>query len=87
MGVRGALSVLFGHAMMGEDQKPDPRVAEFKLLAETAMAIRFRPVGPLVEYHGPRQPCYCVIADVLNAVRRERPAFWSVLTDRRVLID
>ena len=53
----------------------------------SAMAIRFRPVGPLVEYHGPRQPCYCVIADVLNAMRCERPAFWSVLTDRGALID
>jgi N-acyl amino acid synthase of PEP-CTERM/exosortase system len=53
----------------------------------SAMGIRFRPVGPLVEYHGPRQPCYCVIADVLNAVRCERPAFWSVLTDRGPLID
>ena len=46
-----------------------------------AMAIRFHPIGPLVEYHGMRQPCYGVIADVLNAVRRERPSFWAVLTD------
>ena len=52
----------------------------------SAMAIRFRPVGPLVEYHGLRQPCYCVIADVLDAVRRERPAFWSVLTDGGALV-
>jgi len=47
----------------------------------SAMAIRFRPVGPLVEYHGLRQPCYCVVADILDAVRRERPSFWAVLTD------
>ena len=53
----------------------------------SAMAIRFRPIGPLVEYHGLRQPCYCVIEDVLHAVRRERPAFWSVLTDGGALID
>jgi N-acyl amino acid synthase of PEP-CTERM/exosortase system len=46
-----------------------------------AMAIRFRAVGPLVEYHGTRQPCYCVVAEILEAVKRERPAFWSVLTD------
>ena len=46
-----------------------------------AMAIRFRPVGPLVEYRGLRQPCYCDVADVLNAVKRERPAFWAVLTN------
>lgn len=47
----------------------------------SAMAIRFRPVGPLIEYHGLRQPCYCVVAEILDAVRRERPSFWAVLTD------
>ncbi|HEY4266443.1 MAG TPA: PEP-CTERM/exosortase system-associated acyltransferase [Micropepsaceae bacterium] len=47
----------------------------------SAMAIRFRPIGPLVEYHGLRQPAYCVLADVLKAVRDERPAFWSILTE------
>ena len=34
---RGALSVRFlGNAMTDQDHKPDQRVAEFKLLAETA---------------------------------------------------
>ena len=47
----------------------------------SAMAIRFRPVGPLVEYHGLRQPCYCVVADIRDAGRRERPSFWAVLTN------
>ena len=46
-----------------------------------AMAIRFRPVGPLVEFHGLRQPCYCSVADILDSTRQERPAFWSVLTN------
>ena len=50
-----------------------------------AMGIRFHPVGPLVEYHGLRQPCYGVIADVLNAVKSERPTFWSILTDGGML--
>jgi len=52
-----------------------------------AMAIRFRAVGPLVEFHGLRQPCYCSLADILEAVRRERPAFWSVLTDGGALLE
>lgn len=52
-----------------------------------AMAIRFQPLGPLVEYHGLRQPCFGIIADVLNAVKRERPSFWSILTDGGVLSD
>ena len=46
-----------------------------------AMAIRFVPIGPMVEFRGLRQPCYCNVADILDAVKRERPAFWSVLTD------
>jgi N-acyl amino acid synthase of PEP-CTERM/exosortase system len=46
-----------------------------------AMAIRFIPIGPMVDFRGLRQPCYCNVADVLEAVKRERPAFWSVLTD------
>jgi len=46
-----------------------------------AMGIRFRPIGPLVEFRGLRQPCCCRISDVLSTVRQQRPAFWSVLTD------
>jgi N-acyl-L-homoserine lactone synthetase len=53
----------------------------------SAMAIRFRPIGPLIEYHGLRQPAYCVLSDVLNAVRHERPTFWSILTDGGALTD
>ena len=45
-----------------------------------AMAIRFVPIGPVVEYHGLRQPCFCVLPKVLEEMKRERPAFWSVLT-------
>ena len=45
-----------------------------------AMAIRFVPVGPVVEYHGLRQPCFCILPKVLEDMKRERPAFWSVLT-------
>ena len=45
-----------------------------------AMAIRFTPIGPLVEHHGVRQPCSCDIAEALRAVKQERPSFWDVLT-------
>jgi len=49
------------------------------------MAIRFNPIGPPVEYHGLRQPCICNIAEILQAVKRERPAFWEVLTSAGTL--
>jgi N-acyl amino acid synthase of PEP-CTERM/exosortase system len=45
-----------------------------------AMAIHFVPIGPVVEYHGLRQPCFCVLPKMLDDVKRHRPAFWSVLT-------
>ena len=57
-------------------------VMEPKLLRMLAtMAIHFDPVGPPVEYHGLRQPCYCHVASVLERVKAERPMFWEVLTD------
>ena len=46
-----------------------------------AMAIRFRPIGPLVEFRGLRQPCYINVTDMLESVMHERPAFWEVITD------
>jgi N-acyl amino acid synthase of PEP-CTERM/exosortase system len=45
-----------------------------------AMGIHFVPIGPAVEYHGSRQPCFCVVPTMLEDVKRARPAFWSVLT-------
>ncbi len=45
-----------------------------------AMAIRFTRVGPPIEHHGLRQPCYCRIDEALEAVKKERPAFFDVLT-------
>ena len=46
-----------------------------------AMAIRFRPIGPLVEFRGLRQPCYINVTDMLESVMHERPAFWEMITD------
>jgi N-acyl amino acid synthase of PEP-CTERM/exosortase system len=57
-------------------------VMEPKLLRMlAAMSIRFEPIGGMVEHHGWRQPCFCNLADVLQSMKYERPAFWSVLTD------
>lgn len=43
--------------------------------------IRFQPVGPLVEYHGIRQPAFGEIGAVLAGIRREQPPVWQFLTD------
>ena len=56
-------------------------VMEPKLLRMlAAMTIHFEPLGGMVEHHGWRQPCFCNLADVLQRMKNERPAFWNVLT-------
>ena len=51
-----------------------------------AMGICFTPIGPLVEYHGQRQPCTGDIAQMLNGVKRERPDFWDVITSGGIFV-
>jgi N-acyl amino acid synthase of PEP-CTERM/exosortase system len=45
-----------------------------------AMAIDIEPIGRAIEHHGWRQPCIFNVEEVLGRLRRERPAFWEVLT-------
>jgi len=51
-----------------------------------AMGICFTPIGPLVEYHGLRQPCTGDIAQMLDGVKQERPDFWDVITAGGVFV-
>jgi N-acyl amino acid synthase of PEP-CTERM/exosortase system len=44
------------------------------------IGIRFTNMGPIVEFHGRRQPCYIHIQEMLARVERERPDVWSVIT-------
>lgn len=44
--------------------------------------IHFAPLGPLVEYHGIRQPCVAEIRELIARVEEERPDVWEVITDR-----
>lgn len=46
------------------------------------LGIYFDPIGPLVDYHGQRQPCFIRLSTLLTRVARERPDVWEVLTDR-----
>ncbi|NMC75459.1 MAG: PEP-CTERM/exosortase system-associated acyltransferase [Geobacteraceae bacterium] len=39
--------------------------------------IYFKPIGPLVEYHGLRQPCHANVDDLLERVRQECPDVWK----------
>lgn len=44
--------------------------------------IHFEPLGPLIDYHGLRQPSWGNIAGMLERMRRECPSAWDYVTDR-----
>ncbi|MDE2183589.1 MAG: PEP-CTERM/exosortase system-associated acyltransferase [Alphaproteobacteria bacterium] len=75
--IQGAVRMTMRHRITHWCAIIEPRF--LRMLA--AMGIHFIPVGPLVEHHGVRQPCYCHVDSVLRFVRHERPSFWDVLTD------
>lgn len=46
----------------------------------TRLGIHFTNAGPLIHYHGRRQPCYAELDGLLTRCRKERPDVWEVLT-------
>ena len=44
------------------------------------LGIHFKPLGPKVEYHGLRQPCYSDLDELLTRIWVERPDVWEVIT-------
>lgn len=52
--------------------------ALLRLLAR--LGIHFRPVGPLIDFHGRRQPCIAEANSLLARCRRERLDVWEVIT-------
>ncbi len=49
--------------------------ALLRLLAR--LGIRFTPLGPLVDYHGWRQPCFAKRDDIIDQVRARRREIWE----------
>ena len=47
----------------------------------TRLGIHFNPLGPLVDHHGRRQPCWVDLDVMLRRVFAERPDVWDVITD------
>lgn len=50
-----------------------------RLLAR--FGIHFQQVGPLVDYHGKRQPAFAVIEDLMAGVYRRRRDVWEIMSD------
>ena len=38
-------------------------------------------VGPVVDYHGKRVPCYINVADALDNIKKVQPKVWEFITD------
>ncbi len=45
-----------------------------------ASAIHFEDMGPVVEYHGLRQPASCELGTMLRRMEQERPEIWDYVT-------
>jgi N-acyl amino acid synthase of PEP-CTERM/exosortase system len=72
-----ALRLAFAHGITHVCAVMDP--ALLRLLSR--FAIRFKPLGAQVEYHGWRQPCYTTIAAMLSEIEVERRHMWETITD------
>lgn len=44
------------------------------------LGIHFELLGPIVQYHGRRQPCFCDLDQLLKTTLIERPDIWAILT-------
>jgi N-acyl amino acid synthase of PEP-CTERM/exosortase system len=49
-------------------------------LLGSRFAFHFNPIGPMVDYHGMRQPCHANLNRLLERTRRENFAVWSFIT-------
>lgn len=45
------------------------------------IGIYFEPIGPMIDHHGLRQPCYKKLDLLLTRVHTEKPDVWEVLTN------
>jgi len=62
-------------------------VMEPQLLRMLAMmGVRFHPIGPLVSYHGLRQPSFCHLPQMLRKLALTKPDCWSVVTNNGELM-
>lgn len=44
------------------------------------LGLRFEAVGPLVEFHGPRQPVFAPVKELVDGVKRDYPEVHAVIT-------
>lgn len=57
--------------------------ALLRLLAR--LGVHFQPVGPMIHYHGHRQPCFADLDQLLARTWTERRDVWEVLTGEGII--
>jgi hypothetical protein len=50
------------------------------------MGIRFQPIGPLVSYHGLRQPSFCHLPVMMRNMALTKPESWAVVSNNGELM-
>ena len=51
------------------------------------LGIELIPIGPPVEHHGMRQPCYADGAEILAQLRIAKPEYWDLVTSARLIAE
>jgi N-acyl amino acid synthase of PEP-CTERM/exosortase system len=76
--MRATVQMSFAHSITEWFAVMEP--ALLRLLR--SFGIYFKPLGPLVQYHGLRQPCHANLSDILESVREEHFDLWDFVTER-----
>ncbi len=76
--INAALQMCVEHHVRHVCAVMEPRL--LRLLAR--LGFHFEPLGPPVEYHGVRQPCFAELGALFARVGVERREVWEVTTDR-----
>lgn len=48
----------------------------------TSLGIYFVGIGPVVNYHGNRQPCVIKVSDLLDGVAKKNSSLWDMMTNK-----
>jgi N-acyl amino acid synthase of PEP-CTERM/exosortase system len=48
----------------------------------SSLGIYFVGIGPLVDYHGIRQPCMIKVSDLLDGVAKKDLSLWDMMTNK-----
>ena len=89
----GRISRMFPHISIGLFQgivrmSADHNVKYWYAVMEPSLlrllsrfGICFNPIGPVVNYHGMRQPCFANADEVLAGIYHQRQDIWELITD------